>query len=218
VFGQTCVWADLNIPTTQMPTQFLLSKNRVKLSASPLGRHLEMQTRTEPRKEGVGQLDCDFVLVDEVGSGEFGNVMIKVRCKTGCKGEVFAVKKLKRIHQWVSCPFLCSVQFILILFSHNLLQSCEKCTHHPLFTLPGSIIHSFQYTIDSLQWAVDSLQMTPDHSVSSSYYMIFIYSSNNATQDISDPSLFPIPDYTSCQSLVLGMMQVCNNNNYVFQY
>jgi len=36
----------------------------------------------------------DFVEVDEVGSGEFGKV-IKVRCKGGREGEMFAVKKSK---------------------------------------------------------------------------------------------------------------------------
>jgi mitosis inhibitor protein kinase SWE1 len=42
-----------------------------------------------------GRFARDFVEVDEVGSGEFGKV-IKVRCRGGCEGEMFAVKKSKR--------------------------------------------------------------------------------------------------------------------------
>ncbi|KAG5652393.1 hypothetical protein H0H81_005150 [Sphagnurus paluster] len=42
-----------------------------------------------------GRFERDFLEYDEVGSGEFGKV-IKVRCKNGDDGEVYAVKKSKR--------------------------------------------------------------------------------------------------------------------------
>ncbi|KAF5380622.1 hypothetical protein D9615_004544 [Tricholomella constricta] len=46
-------------------------------------------------EEQPGRFERDFLEDDEVGSGEFGKV-IKVRCKNGDDGEVYAVKKSKR--------------------------------------------------------------------------------------------------------------------------
>jgi len=52
-----------------------------------------------------GRFERDFVVDDEVGSGEFGKV-IKVHYKNGIDSEVFAIKKSKRFegsrHRYVS--------------------------------------------------------------------------------------------------------------------
>jgi len=46
-------------------------------------------------EEQPGRFDRDFVEVDEVGRGEFGQV-IKVQCKSGDDTEVYAIKKSKK--------------------------------------------------------------------------------------------------------------------------
>lgn len=49
-----------------------------------------------PRQESQpGRFERDFVQIDEVGSGEFGQV-IKVRIKGGDEHKVFAIKKSQR--------------------------------------------------------------------------------------------------------------------------
>ncbi|KIJ49445.1 hypothetical protein M422DRAFT_27812 [Sphaerobolus stellatus SS14] len=53
--------------------------------------------RREPNEhERPGQFERDFVVVEELGSGEFGSA-IKVRYKEGNAKEVFAIKKSKRL-------------------------------------------------------------------------------------------------------------------------
>lgn len=82
--------ATLNSPLArrQQPTSGITHRRSLVDQQSPL----EPKTTAE---QPPGRFERDFVEDDEVGSGEFGKVM-KVRCKNGREGEVFAVKKSKR--------------------------------------------------------------------------------------------------------------------------
>ncbi|KAG5648561.1 hypothetical protein DXG03_003172 [Asterophora parasitica] len=88
--SSTSSGATLNSPS-------IPSSRRFPTSNSQVPRPIPMAHRlSEPfAEEQPGRFERDFLEDDEVGSGEFGKV-IKVRCKNGNNGEVYAVKKSKR--------------------------------------------------------------------------------------------------------------------------
>lgn len=70
--------------------------HRVALPDVPRRRSLVERASYETLAvEETSRFEREFETVDELGSGEFGNV-IKVRSKTGNDAQVYAIKKSKR--------------------------------------------------------------------------------------------------------------------------
>lgn len=122
------LYPDWHLGTPRLPVQFPSTTNKLSPIRStsgssnsstatlnspsiPSSRRLLTGSTLRPRRlsepfcEGQpGRFEQDFVVDDEVGSGEFGKV-IKVHYKNGDDHEVFAVKKSKQFegprHRWV---------------------------------------------------------------------------------------------------------------------
>ncbi len=84
-------------PFEQHDVASLRPRARKSADVRGLWRHTvySVPHRASSEYEQPGRFERDFVEVDDIGSGEFGNA-IKVRYKDGGNGEVFAVKKSKR--------------------------------------------------------------------------------------------------------------------------
>lgn len=92
----TLLFPDALRPPVSQPRQFRLNSrpSLVSFPQPPPNEH-----------EKPGKFEKDFVIVEKLGSGEFGSA-IKVRYTQGNADEVFAIKKSKRLegvkHRYVS--------------------------------------------------------------------------------------------------------------------